>query len=117
MAKRLNFQSANFTKDFEALLHSKRESSSDVHDAVSLIINDIRDRGDVALLALTSKFDNLNREKVSDLAVSQREIVAALNGLDRDLRTALEFAADRIRTFHEKQLPQDLVIVTKLGWN
>ena len=115
MAQRLDFQSANFTTDFDALLTSKRESDGDVHAAVSLIINDICDRGDKALLALTSKFDNLNCELVADLAVSQSEMTAALNGLDKDLRAALELAANRIRTFHEKQLPQDFIYQDQAG--
>ena len=115
MAKRLDFQSANFTKDFDELLTSKRESDSDVHDAVSLIIADIRDRGDKALLELTSKFDNLDRNKVSDLAVSQSEMTAALNGLDKNLRAALELAAERISTFHKKQLPQDFSYQDQAG--
>ena len=107
MVKRLDFQSTNFNKDFDELLTRKRESDSDVHNAVASIIADIRDRGDAALLALTLEFDNLDCKNVSDLAVSQSEMAAALNSLDKDLRAALELAAERICTFHEKQLPQD----------
>ena len=107
MARRLDFHSANFAVDFDALLDSKRESDSDVHVAVASIIADIRSHGDQALLSLTARFDNLHAETVANLAVGQNEMVAALNGLDADLRAALELAADRIRRFHEKQLPQD----------
>ena len=115
MARRLDFHSANFAADFDALLDSKRESDSDVHDAVASIIADIRNHGDQALLALTAKFDNLHAETVADLAVGQDEMAAALNGLDADLRAALELAADRIRRFHEKQLPQDLAYQDDAG--
>ena len=115
MARRLDFHSANFAADFDALLDSKRESDSDVHDAVASIIADIRNHGDQALLALTAKFDNLHAETVADLAVGQDEMAAALNGLDADLRAALELAADRIRHFHEKQLPQDFAYQDDVG--
>ncbi|MDC1383757.1 histidinol dehydrogenase [Candidatus Puniceispirillum sp.] len=115
MVKRLDFQSKNFNKDLDELLTSKRELDSDVHDAVASIIADIRDRGDAALLALTLEFDNLECQKVSDLAVSQSEMVAALNALDKDLRAALELAAERIFTFHEKQLPQDFSYQDQAG--
>jgi histidinol dehydrogenase len=115
MARRLDFHSANFAADFGALLDSKRESDSDVHDAVALIIADIRNYGDQALLALTAKFDNLHAEMVADLAVGQDEMAAALNGLDADLRAALELAADRIRRFHEKQLPEDFAYQDDVG--
>jgi histidinol dehydrogenase len=104
MARRLDFHSANFAADFDALLDSKRESDSDVHDAVASIIADIRNHGDQALLALTAKFDNLHAETVADLAVGQDEMAAALNGLDADLRAALELAADRIRRFSRKTI-------------
>ena len=107
MARRLDFHSANFAANFDTLLDSKRESGSDVHVAVASIIADIRNHGDQALLALTAKFDNLHAETIADLAVGQDEMATALHGLDADLRAALELAADRIRSFHEKQLPQD----------
>ena len=107
MAQRLDFHSANFAAEFDALLDNKRESDSDVHVAVASIIADIRNHGDQALLALTAKFDNLHAKTAANLAVGQNEMMAALNGLDADLRAALELAADRIRCFHEKQLPQD----------
>ena len=107
MARRLDFHSANFAADFDALLDSKHESDRDIDDAVSSIIADIRNYGDQALLALTAKFDNLHAKTVADLAVGRDEMAAALHSLDSDLRAALELAADRIRSFHEKQLPQD----------
>ena len=50
MAARLEFQSANFAKEFDALLASKREANSDVNDVVAAIIDDVRGRGDAALL-------------------------------------------------------------------
>ena len=115
MARWLDFDSANFAADFDALLDSKRESDSGVHDAVASIIADIRNHGDPALLALTAKFDNLHAKTAANLAVGQNEMMAALNGLDADLRAALELAADRIRSFHEKQLPQDFAYEDDAG--
>jgi histidinol dehydrogenase len=104
MARRLDFHSANFAADFDALLDSKRESDSDVHDAVASIIADIRNHGDQALLALTAKFDNLHAETVADLAVGQDEMAAALNGLDADLRAALELAGRPYSPFSRKTI-------------
>ena len=115
MARRLDFHSAKFAADLDALIDNKRESDSDVHDAVASIIDDIRNHGDQALLALTAKFDNLHVKTVANIAVDQNEMVAALNGLNADLRAALELADDRIRRFHEKQLPQDYVYQDDAG--
>ena len=115
MARRLDFHSANFAADFDALLDSKRESDSDINDVVASITADIRNHGDQALLALTAKFDNLHAETVADLAVDQDAMAAALNGLDPELRAALELAAKRIRNFHEKQLPKDFAYQDDAG--
>ena len=60
-----------------------------MHDAVAAIIDDVRGRGDAALLSLTAKFDNLVVANVSELAVSTGELNAALDGLNKDLRAAL----------------------------
>ena len=115
MATRLEFQSANFAKEFDALLASKREANSDVNDVVATIIDDVRGRGDAALLSLTAKFDNLVVANVSELAVSMGELNSALDGLDKDLRAALELAAARIHSFHKKQLPQDFAYQDQTG--
>ena len=66
MAKRLNFASSDFSKSFERLLGSKRESNSDVHDTVAEIISDIRGRGDGALLALTARYDGYTVKSVAE---------------------------------------------------
>ncbi len=106
MARRLDFNAADFEDQFNSLLASKRESDQDVNAAVSLIIANIRNDGDKALLGYTTKFDRLRADTVDALAVSKAEMQAALDGLEASLRAALELAAERIRAFHEKQLPE-----------
>ncbi len=106
MARRLDFNEADFEAQFNSLLAGKRESDQDVNAAVSQIIADIRNDGDKALLGYTAKFDRLQADTVDVLAVSKAEMEAALDGLEASLRAALELAAERIRAFHEKQLPE-----------
>jgi histidinol dehydrogenase len=115
MAKRLNFASANFSESFERLLGSKRESDSDIHDTVAEIIADIRERGDDALLALTSRYDGLVVGSVADLAIPGDFLQAALDGLDNALRQSLELAAGRIQAFHEKQRPNGFAYSDEAG--
>ena len=67
MATRLNFASVDFSELFEHLIGRKRESGSDVRDAVAAIIADIRGHGDDALLALTAKYDGLAVGSVGEL--------------------------------------------------
>ncbi len=115
MANRLEFQSENFATEFDALLANKSRTDSYLHDAVAAIIRDIRCRGDAALLSHTAKFDNFDVANVADLAVSKAEMHAALDELDKDLRAALELAAARIRSFHEKQFPQNFTYQDEVG--
>lgn len=71
--------------------------------AVARIIADIRARGDAALLDWTRTLDGVT---LSSVAVSQDEIDAAYAETPEAVREALEFAATRIRAFHEKQKPK-----------
>ena len=115
MATRLNFASVDFSELFERLIGRKRESGSDVRDAVAAIIADIRGHGDDALLALTAKYDGLAVGSVAELAISGDELQAALNGLDDDLRQSLELAAARIQAFHENQRPDAFAYTDAAG--
>ena len=115
MVKRLNFASADFSESFERLLGSKRESDSDVHDTVAEIIADIREHGDDALLAFTSRYDGLAVGSVAELAISGDVLQAALDGLDDALRQSLELAAARIQAFHEKQRPDGFAYSDEAG--
>ncbi len=71
--------------------------------AVARIIEDVRARGDAAVLEWTRKLD---RVELAGLTVSAEEIEAAYAETPRPVREALELAADRIRAFHEKFKPQ-----------
>ena len=115
MAKRLNFASVDFSELFERFIGRKRESDSDVHNAVAAIIADIRGHGDDALLALTAKYDGLAVESVANLAIPNDELQVALNGLDDDLRQSLELAAARIQAFHENQRPNGFAYTDAAG--
>jgi histidinol dehydrogenase len=76
-----------------------------VTDAVRDIIESVRERGDGALRELTKRFDGC--VIVDELRVDDRDLRAALDGLDPDLRAALEFAADQIISYHESQREAD----------
>ncbi|MDE4174849.1 histidinol dehydrogenase [Phaeobacter sp. PT47_59] len=102
----LDTSDADFETAFAALLSAKREDSPDVDAVVADIIADVRARGDAALIELTAKFDRLelNADK---LAISEAEVDAAIAGVPAEERKALELAAERIRAYHERQMPQD----------
>jgi len=102
----LNSTDDDFEHRFQDFLLTKRESDSDVQDVVKSIIADIRDRGDAALVELTARFDRLTLTPAT-LAFSAAEIDAAIANVPLVERKALELAADRIRAYHAKQLPEN----------
>ena len=115
MPSRLDSRSPDFEGDFGRLLTSKREDGADVSETVSGIIRSIRGDGDAALLELTRRFDQVDVETVADLAVDADTMDAALGRIDAEVRDALEAAASRIRSFHEKQFPDDLAYTDAAG--
>src|SRR5690349_6322214 len=70
------------------------------------IVNDVRRRGDSALLRYTRKFDGFEGK---NLRVAQEEIDAAWQQVTSDFRRALETAAANIRRFCEWQRPQEWI--------
>ncbi len=106
MPMRLKSVDKDFESQFTELLGQKREVSVDVDNAVRGIIDDVKKRGDAALVDLTLKFDRLDLRKVG-LAVTAAEIDAAYSECSKETLDALNFAHDRIVDHHERQLPAD----------
>lgn len=102
----LNAQSPDFEAAFTALLNAKREDSPDVDAAVAAIIDDVRKRGDTAVIELTQKFDRLALTPQT-MRVSAGDIREAVSAVPAAEYAALGLAADRIRAYHARQLPED----------
>lgn len=87
----------------------------DREKTVRQIINDVRERGDAALIDYTEKFDGV---KLTKLEVDQQQIDRAYRGIDKELLAAMKLAAERITAYH---LGQKGILLqenrrTKLGW-
>lgn len=102
----LNSSDADFEMRFAAMLSAKREDSADVNDVVAGIIADVRARGDQVLCELTARFDRLTLS-ADRLRVSPDEIAAEVASVGEQDRAALNLAADRIRAYHARQMPED----------
>lgn len=96
----------DFELEFAQLLSAKREDSPDVDDIVAGIIADVRARGDAAVLEMTAKFDRLELE-AAGLRFTPEEIDAYCAQVPAAERAALEIAAERIRAYHVRQMPED----------
>ncbi len=104
MVVRLNISSPEFNEEFASLLTMKREVSVDVNAVVSEIISSVRAYGDAALIDYTEKLDNFVLQPQS-LKVTSSEIAQAYANCDEMLIQALEFAYERIVTYHQRQKP------------
>ncbi|QEW18614.1 Histidinol dehydrogenase [Marinibacterium anthonyi] len=115
----LNSADPEFEAAFATLLGAKREDSPDVDDIVAGIIAQVRADGDAALIALTEKFDRLTLT-ADTLAFTPAEVEHCVNQVSPEDRAALELAAERIRAYHERQMPRDAswedAAGATLGW-
>lgn len=108
-----------FEAAFQAVLGAKREDSPDVDAIVADIIADVRERGDAAVIELTAKFDRLELD-AAGLRFSEAEIDGFCAQVSDEDRAALELAADRIRAYHSRQMPEGALwtddVGAQLGW-
>lgn len=104
MPIRLSDTDADFARQFDAFLATKREGSEDVEAAVRAILADVVARGDAALLDYSRRFDRVDLNEIG-MAVTSAELDGALAAIDRETRAALEFACARIEAYHQRQMP------------
>jgi histidinol dehydrogenase len=106
MVLRLSHKDSDFEAQFQALLLMKREVSEDVDQAVRAIIDEVRARGDAALIDYTKRFDRLDLTH-RGLRISEAEIAAAVAACDTETLVALKLAHQRITSHHARQRPAD----------
>ncbi|MCK4953601.1 histidinol dehydrogenase [Candidatus Bathyarchaeota archaeon] len=81
------------------------ENTIELEKYVKSIINEIRERGDAALLEFTKKFDHANLTP-ENLCVTKGEIEDAYSKVSREQVSALEFMKDKIENFERQLLKQ-----------
>jgi histidinol dehydrogenase len=111
LVQRLDARAADFAAQFDALVNARREADADVSRDVAAIIARVKAEGDAAIADYTQRFDG------HDLPwqISLDACAAAYVALEDDLRSALDLAAERIRTYHAKQKPADSDSVDESG--
>ena len=112
---RLDASQGDFEDRFLELLDMKRENDADVNAAVAAIIADVRKRGDAAVVEYTKRFDRLVQLSADTLRITTAEVDAAVAQVDADLVRSLELAAERIRDFHRRQLPESYAYTDAAG--
>ncbi len=100
--KFLHIQDADFESGFASILERNKDTDKAVEAAVQEIINDVRCRGDEALLDYTRRFDRLDIE-ARGLLITEGEIDRAFQEVEAGALATLRLAVERVRRFHEKQ--------------
>ena len=106
--KKLNISEDNFKSNLSLLLRNNQETDRDTYNTVLNIINKIQEFGNKALLDLVRKYDGIKVNKVEDLKITQKQLKLAYESLNIQEKQALELAANRIKSFHQRQIPTDL---------
>ena len=102
-ALRLSTTDADFEAMFQKRLHWSADADAAIESRVAQILTDVQQRGDVAVLEYTQRFDGLNAQGMQALVLTQAELKAAFDGLPMAQKEALQAAAKRVRTYHEAQ--------------
>ncbi|MGP2656443.1 histidinol dehydrogenase [Malaciobacter sp. WC5094] len=104
--KIINTKDSNFKEEFDGILARAKSDIKGVSSIVTGIIEEIVEEGNEALKRHIEKFDKWEVKDDSDLMISQDEMKKAYDNIDDKLRAALHTAYDRIKAYHEKQLPK-----------
>ncbi len=100
----LDTSAVDFEAAFQRVLHWSAETDDAIEERVASILADVRTRGDAAVLEYTARFDGVSATSVAALEIPRAELLAALNAIPTAQRDALEAAADRVRSYHARQL-------------
>lgn len=107
--KIINTKDANFKAEFESILARAKSDIKGVSSIVSNIIDEIVNEGNVALKRHIEKFDKWEVKSDEELLISQDDMEKAYLNIDEKLRLALHTAFNRIKAYHEKQLPKSWI--------
>jgi histidinol dehydrogenase len=100
----LDSRQPTFDAQFAELVAVDTAVDREIDRVAATIVDEVRTRGDVALLEYTNRFDRMHASSVAELEIPAAEMQAALDALPNDQRVALEAAARRIRAYHERQV-------------
>jgi histidinol dehydrogenase len=104
--KRLASSDADFSEQLDALLAFEAAQDESVEGTVNGILAEVKARGDAAVIEYTRRFDGLSVSSMAELELSQSALQHALAGLPPAQEQALEAAAARVRSYHQRQTLQ-----------
>ncbi len=102
----ISFDDSDFKNSFKKILNRSEVDVQNVSKIVQNIIQNVKEKGDIALKEDIKRFDNWELSSFDDLMISQELMKKAYENLDTKLKDALHLAYQRIESFHKKQLPK-----------
>ena len=102
--RQLSTSAADFETEFQRVRHWSAETDSAIEQRVAEILADVRQRGDAAVLDFTARFDGLSAPSVAALELTRDELQQAFETIPEAQRSALQAAAQRVRSYHQRQL-------------
>jgi histidinol dehydrogenase len=102
-ALRLKTTDTDFEAAFQKRLHWSADADAAIESRVAEILADVQQRGDLAVLEYTQRFDGVSAQSMQQLVLTQAELKAAFEGLPTAQKEALHAAAKRVRSYHEAQ--------------
>jgi len=113
--KIINTNDSNFSEEFENILGRAKVDIKKVSGIVNGIIDEIIEDGNKAVISHVSKFDGWTPANEDELFVSVADMKKAYDNIDDKLKESLHLAYDRIKSYHEKQLPKSWMTYEKNG--
>ena len=113
--RQLNTADPQFEAEFSKLVARDASVDPEITRRAEAIVEDVRVRGDEAVLEYTNRFDRMSVSSMDELVITAEEMKAALDGLPAEQREALTEAAERIRKFHENELGKTFMVTDHLG--
>ena len=96
----------DFQKNFDEILARGAMDIDSVSPIVKGILDEVKNEGNEAIIRHISKFDKWTPKNGDELLISTDEMEKAYHNIDAKLKKALNLAYDRIKSYHQKQLPK-----------
>ncbi len=104
--RRLDTASRDFDDALDRLIHWDGPAMGEIERAVAGVLEDVRERGDAAVVEYTARFDGVTAPDVAALRLDAGTLSECWQRLPESDRKALADASRRIRRYHERQLEQ-----------
>ena len=106
MINKFSSQDSDFDSQLDALIVWESASNEEINHSVEKIINAVKQNGDASVLDYTNQYDSLKAHSISELIIPQERLRESFESLDNEQKKALTIAAERIKSYHLKQVQE-----------